>query len=107
MLLAYLSFAHPSSWIVYYFEVFPVFYVVAAIETVRLADWRSAIGPARARGLVLLALAVISPWLLNDLGLVRRQVDLRNAFHRTAARVLKTRPAYLLNVATWRLTRIR
>jgi hypothetical protein len=159
MLLAYLSFAHPSSWIVYYFEVFPVFYVVAAIEAVRLADWRSAIGPARARGLVLLALAVISPWLLNDLRLVRRQVDLRNAFHRTAARVLKTlpadpavvfvrypethdfnlslitntpdyrsaplwlvydrgernrellqlttRPAYLLNVATWQLTRIR
>jgi hypothetical protein len=159
MLLAYLSFAHPPSWIVYYFEVFPVFYVVAAIEAVRLADWRLAIGPARARGLVLLAMAVISPWLLNDLRLVRRQVDSRGGFHRTAARILNTlpadpavvfvrypethdfnlslitntpdyrsaplwlvydrgtrnrellqlttRPAYLLDVATWQLTRIR
>ena len=44
LLLAYLTFAHPPMWIVYYLEVLPIFYFLAARELGRLLHKFSGLG---------------------------------------------------------------
>ena len=44
LLLAYLSFAHPPMWIVYYVEVLPIFYFLAARELGRVLHKFSGLG---------------------------------------------------------------
>jgi dolichyl-phosphate-mannose-protein mannosyltransferase len=92
MLLAYLAFAHPSDWIVYYFEVFPVFYVVAAAGAARLASAGFAIDVSRAHAVVALGLAIVLPWLAANVWMARQSNDSKSAFHRTAERMLATLP---------------
>jgi hypothetical protein len=91
MLLAYLTFAHPAGWIVYYVEVLPIFYFLAARELGRLVHKFSGLGPEAsirwpasvANGSLAVALLML-PLGLTDLLRVRAAIDLRNAFHRAA-----------------------
>jgi hypothetical protein len=92
VLLAYLAFAHPPEWIVYYFEMFPVFYVLACTGAIRLASAGFNIEASRASVLVVLLLAILSPWLAANVWTARRSIDSESAFHRTAERALATLP---------------
>ena len=106
MLLAYLTFAHPPMWIVYYVEVLPIFYFLAALELGRVVHkfggggsvasirWTaSAANASLAIALLLLPLGV------NDVLRVRRAIDLRNGFHRAAeAAMAKLPPEKALRV---------
>jgi Dolichyl-phosphate-mannose-protein mannosyltransferase len=89
LLLAYLSFAHSPMWIVYYVEVLPIFYYLAARQLGRLflkfndadvgesAHWRAATANA-----TLAAMMLLVPLGVSDIVRVRSAVDTRHAFHR-------------------------
>jgi hypothetical protein len=90
-LLAYLTFAHPPMWTVYYVEVLPIFYFLAACELGRLVHRFSGLGsqasvrwPASAANASLAVALLMLPLGANDVRRVRAAVDLRNAFHRAA-----------------------
>jgi hypothetical protein len=94
LVLAYLSFAHPPMWIVYYFEVLPIFYFLAAREIGRLAQKAAGPGNEAAWANAMLMVAVLLlPLGANDVRRVRAAVDARNAFNRSAEAVLAGLPA--------------
>jgi hypothetical protein len=102
LLVAYLTFAHPPSWIVYYFEVLPVFYFLAARELGRVihkgAGLASAAGrrwPASAANAAFAIVLVLVPLGMIDVYRVRGAIDRRNAFHRSADAALAGLPAEL------------
>jgi hypothetical protein len=99
LLLAYLAFAHPPMWIVYYVEVLPIFYYLAARQMGRLFHTFGGGGtessvrwPASAANAALAAFIVMLPLGLYDAFRVRAAVDLRNAFHRAAGAALDRLP---------------
>jgi len=91
LLLAYLTFAHPPMWIVYYLEVLPIVYFLAARELGRVVHKFSGLGPEAsvrwpasvANGLLAIALLLL-PLGVNDVRGIRAAIDLRNTFHRAA-----------------------
>jgi hypothetical protein len=93
LVLAYLSFAHPPMWIVYYFEVLPIFYFLAAREIGRLVQ--KATGPGNevtwANAMLMVAVLLL-PLGANDVRRVRSAIDARNAFNRSAEAVLAGLP---------------
>jgi Dolichyl-phosphate-mannose-protein mannosyltransferase len=93
LLLAYLSFAHPPMWIVYYFEVLPILYFLAAREIGRLVQRAADPGNEAAWATAMLMVAVLLlPLGANDVRRVRAAVDARNAFNRSAEAVLAGLP---------------
>jgi len=99
MLLAYLTFAHPPTWIVYYVEVLPIFYFLAASELGRLVHKLSGLGseasvrwPASAANASLAVALLMLPLGVSDLLRVRAAIDLRNAFHRAAEAAMARLP---------------
>ena len=93
LVLAYLSFAHPPMWIVYYFEVLPIFYFLAAREIGRLVQKAAGPGNEAAWASAMLTVAVLLlPLAANDVRRVRSAVDARNAFNRSAEAVLAGLP---------------
>jgi Dolichyl-phosphate-mannose-protein mannosyltransferase len=98
LMLAYLAFAHPPMWIVYYLEVLPIFYYLAARQLGRLfqtsggASESSLRWPASAANAALAAFALVLPLGLSDGYRVRAAVDLRNAFHRAARTAIDDLP---------------
>jgi hypothetical protein len=111
LLLAYLAFAHPPEWIVYYVEVLPIFHFLAARELGRVVykfggagsgtgvrtlqglpssssvRWPASVANASlAIALLLLPLGVI------DVLHVRAAIDLRAAFHRAAEAAMAQLP---------------
>jgi hypothetical protein len=100
LLIAYLTFAHPPMWIVYYVEVLPIFYFLAARELGRVLHrfggfgaeaasvrWAPVANASLAVALLLLPLGV------NDVRRVRTAIDRRNAFHRAAEAAMGGLPA--------------
>ena len=91
LLLAYLTFAHPPMWIVYYLEVLPIVYFLAARELGRMVHKFSGLGPEAsvrwpasvANGSLAIALLLL-PLGVNDVRGIRAAIDLRNTFHRAA-----------------------
>jgi hypothetical protein len=88
LLAAYLVYAHPPRWTVYYLEIVPVFHVLAALGIVSF--WRRGLslesgGAAGAAG-ILIALA--APWLVMSIMTARRAESGHSAFHRKAQAVL-------------------
>jgi Dolichyl-phosphate-mannose-protein mannosyltransferase len=99
MLLAYLTFAHPPMWIVYYLEVLPIFYFLAARELGRAIHKFSGLGseesvrwPASAANASLAIALLLLPLGANDLLRVRAAIDLRNDFHRAAEAAMAKLP---------------
>jgi hypothetical protein len=91
MLLAYLTFAHPPGWIVYYVEVLPIFYFLAACELGRVLHRFSGAGsaaslrwPASMANASLAVALLLLPLGVNDVRRVRAAIDIRNSFHRAA-----------------------
>ena len=91
LLLAYLTFAHPPMWNIYYVEVLPIFYFLAARELGRVVHKFSGLGPETsvrwpasvANASLAIALLML-PLGVNDVRRVRAAIDVRNAFHRAA-----------------------
>lgn len=99
LFLAYLAFAHPPMWIVYYVEVLPIVYFLGARELGRLVYRFSGIGrdanghwPASVANGCLAVLMLLLPLGVSDVFRVRSAVDLRNAFHRAAQAVIERMP---------------
>jgi hypothetical protein len=95
LLLAYLTFAHPPGWIVYYLEVLPIFYFLAARELGRVVHKFSGLGseaslrwPASAANASLAVALLLLPLGVNDVFRVRAAIDVRNDFHRAAEAAL-------------------
>ncbi len=91
LLLAYLVFAHPPLWIVYYFEVLPICFFLAAREVGRLLHKLSGAGsevslrwPAPVANGALAVALLLLPLGANDVRRVRAAIDLRNNFNRAA-----------------------
>jgi hypothetical protein len=93
MLLAYLTFAHPPLWIVYYLEVLPIVYFLAARELGRVVHKFGGLGaeagtsvrwPAPAANASLAVALLLLPLGVSDVLRVRAAIDIRNSFHRAA-----------------------
>jgi hypothetical protein len=91
LLVAYLTFAHAPTWTVYYVEVLPIFYFLAARELGRVLHKFSGLEseaslrwPAPAANASLAVALVLLPLGVNDVHRVRTAIDLRNSFHRAA-----------------------
>jgi hypothetical protein len=99
VLLAYLTFAHPSMWVVYYLELLPIVFFFGARELGRVLHLLSRSDPQDAGGWPApVANAALGVWLLfvplgvSDLLRVRAAIDQRNAFHRAADSALAALP---------------
>jgi hypothetical protein len=98
--VAYLAFAHPPHWVVYYVELLPILHFLAAAQLLRLVGTfnRDSSGggvgvwPGAALSSAI-ATAALLPLCMGDLVRVRSTIDERNGFHRRAADVLRTAPA--------------
>lgn len=91
LLCGYLTFAHPPGWIVYYVEVLPIFYFLAARELGRVLSKVNGVGgdvgvswPAPTATAALLVAVMLVPLGANDVRRLRVAIDVRNAFHRSA-----------------------
>jgi hypothetical protein len=98
-LLAYLIFAHPPIWIVYYVEVLPILYFLAARELGRAVHTFGGLEPAAsvrwaasAANASLAITLLLFPFGVNDLRRVRAAADARNSFHRAAAAAIARLP---------------
>jgi hypothetical protein len=99
LLLAYLAFAHPPGWIVYYFELLPALHFLAAGSLIRLlgktrqptANAGSYVSPLVTRSSALATLLLL-PFCLNDLVHIRKAIDVRNDFHRRAEEAVRRAP---------------
>jgi hypothetical protein len=99
LLLAYLTFAHPPGWIVYYVEVLPIFYFLAVRELGRVVHKLSGLGseagvrwPAPVANAALAVALLMLPLGMNDLLRVRAAIDFRTAFHRAAEAAMARLP---------------
>jgi hypothetical protein len=99
LLLAYLTFAHDPGWIIYYEEVLPILYFVAARELGRVVHVFSGLGPevsvrwpASAANASLAVALLLLPLGMNDVRRVRATSDVQNAFHRAARAAIATLP---------------
>jgi hypothetical protein len=106
LFLAYLSFAHPPMWIVYYVEVFPIVYFVAACQLGRLLHKVGAVPRAdsahcdrsdRWPAPVASAAAITAVLFIGvgvyDVVRVRAGIDQRNEFQRSARSVIEANTA--------------
>jgi hypothetical protein len=97
LMLAYLAFAHPPGWVVYYVELLPALHFLAASHLVRLlgrARQRPVTAdpsPLVARAAVLSA-ALVLPFCLSDVVHIRSAIDARNDFHRRAEAAIRQAP---------------
>ena len=89
LLGAYLIFAHPAGWVVYYAEVFPVFFLLAAMELRRLTATVPGLRPERASAVLAVCLLVALPGCLYDVISAKAARDDYSAFQRKAAAVLE------------------
>jgi hypothetical protein len=92
VLAAYLIYAHPAWWIVYYAEVFAVFFFVAVRELTRFGASALTLDAGQLRAALTLALLLASPWLIRDVVKARESVDRRLHFQRQAAKTLAAIP---------------
>jgi hypothetical protein len=93
LLAAYLIYATPSFWVVYYAEIFPAFFFVAAREMLRLWETVFKLRSPRAQAAaVVVTLACLTPAMGWDVFSSRHDHDVSSTFHRAAARVLDAIP---------------
>jgi len=99
VLIAYLTFAHPAMWVVYYVELLPILYFLGARELGRLLHLLGGLGkevagrwPAPAANAALAVGVLFFPLGIRDLVRVREVIDQRTGFHRAAKSALATIP---------------
>ena len=92
LFLAYLVYAHPAWWTVYYTEAFPVFFVIAAYELMRFARSVLKLDEEGTRVAFLVGLILIAPWMASDVIRARAQSDARSGFQRQAVKTLSAIP---------------
>jgi hypothetical protein len=89
---AYLIYAHPAWWTVYYLEAFPVFFYVAIAGLAFLARTWLHLDRRELACVLALLFLVMTPWLIRDVLNARSQIDERNEFQRRAREVLSQLP---------------
>jgi hypothetical protein len=88
LLGGYLIFAHPARWVVYYAEIFPVFFFTASLELLWLGHTKLKLDRGQLQTVILtLTLMVLLP-TASDVLEARRVNDERSRFHRLAAGTL-------------------
>ena len=92
LMAAYLAYAHPPAWIVYYAEIFPVFFYVASQELLRFGRTAMRLDASQLRSASIVMVVLMTPFLASDLIEARQVNDERSRFHRTAAKVLEAIP---------------
>jgi hypothetical protein len=92
LLAAYLVYAHPSVWVIYYAEIFPVFFVVAALELGWIAGTALKLAPRARQAAMMLALVLMAPAMAIDVMAARRFHDESAAFPRAAAEAVAQIP---------------
>jgi dolichyl-phosphate-mannose-protein mannosyltransferase len=100
LLAAYLVFAHPQAWIVYYVEVLPILFFLGARELGRIFHTFGGLGPeqrgawpAQAVNACLGAAVLLLPFGVSDVVRVRAAVDQRHAFNRLGDAAIRALPA--------------
>ena len=88
LLAGYLIYAHPAQWVVYYAEVFPVFFFIASLELIRLGRVELKLAPGQLRSATLIVMLLLLPLTVSDVLEARRVNDERSNFHRAAAATL-------------------
>jgi hypothetical protein len=94
LLVAYVVYAHPALWVVYYAEVFPVFFFLSTVKLVELWKRMFTTDPRALQGATALALLLMTPWMAGDVTRARQENDAHNAFHRAARQALARVPAH-------------
>ena len=92
LIAAYLAFAHPPTWTLYYVEAFPVFFLLVGCELAQILRTVLGLPQPQVRAATALLVAVTLPFLVSDVAAARRAHDQRAGFHRTAEKVLATIP---------------
>ncbi len=92
LLMAYLVFAHPPNWTVYYVEIFPVFFFIAVHEFFRLGRALIKLDTSATRAAVGLTFCLLAPWLVADVLRAREQKKDLVQFHRDAENTLARIP---------------
>jgi hypothetical protein len=88
LVAAYLVFAHPAYWTVYYVEIFPVFFFGAVHGLFRIGRTFLKLDASALRVAVVLMFCLITPWLAADVLHARKEKDPMMRFHRVAAKTL-------------------
>jgi hypothetical protein len=97
---AYLVFAQPPEWVVYYAELLPILHFMAAVALVRLLAPATALSrsrfdlPMNLGWASTIAVIVLLPLCLGDLVRVRARIDRRNTFHRQADQLVRSAPPH-------------
>ena len=100
LLGAYLVFAQPPEWVVYYVELLPMLHFMAAVALVRLlapggaADQRRVAIQANLGWAATIVVVALVPLCAGDLTRVRARIDRRNAFHRQADQLVRRAPPH-------------
>jgi hypothetical protein len=99
LLLAYLAFAHPPMWTIYYVEVLPIVYFLAARELGRAIHTFGGLGretgnrwPAPAANASLAVALLLLPLGVSDVLQVRAAIDDRGSFYHAAEAAMATLP---------------
>jgi hypothetical protein len=88
LVAAYLAYAHPAWWSLYYSEAFPVFFFLSSLGLMWFVKAAFKLGAAGTQLCLLLVLAAMVPWLVTDVLIARRYSDIRSRFHRQAEHAL-------------------
>lgn len=89
---AYLVYAHPLNWTLYYSEVLPAMIFIAVIEFRLLLQSALHLPQQKAAGVLLASALVAMPFLYRDVSLARRSRDVSAQGHRMVASLLATVP---------------
>ena len=92
LLAGYLIYAHPAQWVVYYAEVFHVFFFIASLELSRLGRVELRLAPGQLRSATAFVMLLLLPPTVSDVLDARRINDERSNFHRAAGAALASIP---------------
>lgn len=92
LIAAYLIYASSSRWVVYYAEIFPVFFFVVACGVADVLRKLARLDGAQVRAALAVTTMMLVPCLIWDVISARETNDQHSAFHRTASQLLATIP---------------
>lgn len=92
LMLAYLIYAHAAPWVIYYTEVFPVFFVLAAAGIARIAATTMRLHRDASLAAAATITVLLIPAAAWDIQQAKAERDEWSRFHRTARRVLESLP---------------
>jgi hypothetical protein len=90
--VAHLIYAHPPFWVVYYAEVFPVFFLIAAVGLSAMGRTLGRLAAAQLQTATIVTAACLTPWLAHEVWNARAEQAVFSRFHRSAAAILASIP---------------